>query len=161
MLELEEIGHGVTRYKDREGTLLTGYYAIRLQRSTQSYDVIHQIIYAIETGHLADGLKQGRWQVRYYKEEDALDYDISYQEGYLNGPLTVYGPDQRVRYQTNFVHGNGPWKFFFGNAKLKVEGILQDGQPDGLWQYRTADGRPEKQLLYQQGTLLSTIPAPN
>lgn len=161
MLEMEEAGHGVTRYKDRTGTLLSGYYAIWLQRSVRSFDVTHEVTYAIETGHLANGLKHGQWQVRYCEQEEALNYDVSYQEGHLHGPFTVYDLDQRVQYKTSFVHGNGRWKFFFGNAKLKVEGMLQDGQPDGLWQYRTANGRPEKQLLYQQGTLLNTTPAPN
>ncbi|MDG1776057.1 MAG: toxin-antitoxin system YwqK family antitoxin [Crocinitomicaceae bacterium] len=96
-------------------------------------------------GNYVEGNRDGLWK-EYYLNGHIGD-EINYKGGNRDGLHKMYhvpstsewnGKDQRrLMYIINMKDDgfHGPYKSFYENGNLKVEGNYIDGNPDGIWKY--------------------------
>lgn len=135
------------------GALLDGYYRIIYRSQTKTVDQVDEYVSAWATGHFQQGKYAGYWTTHFFGDSAGLDYCEHYQAGMLDGPFTVYNPDHTVRYQTTFQHGNGVWKSYYHNGKVRVVGSYQNGRMQGVWTTYGTNSQVQERNVYIQGVL--------
>ena len=146
-------------FREEPGKLLDGFFIVFYEREARTLDATHDYFYMNQTGHFRHGLMQGTWRAEYTLPDTGLNYTETYKDGLINGPLTVYNADKTIHYQAALENGTGRWKSFYATGKPELEGDYRAGREQGTWVRYGPDGRIEEQLVYDNGTLLRTIPA--
>ena len=149
----------VFSFREEAGELLDGLFAVFYQRAGSPSDVPSLYTFLTRIGYFRHGLMQGTWRAEYVQPGTGLNYTETYKDGLINGPLTVYNADKTIHYQAALENGTGRWKSFYATGRPELEGDYRAGREHGTWLRYGPDGRIEEQLVYDNGTLLRTIPA--
>ena len=119
-------------------------------------------------------------EIRFYPNGDTLSV-TPMLKGAVNGVVSNYHKDNRLKEQISFVNGkqNGVFRRFDAEGVLVFEGSLVDGKktgvwttwydevqmeeqrnytddvPDGKWTYWYIDGSPKREEVYEAGKLIA------
>lgn len=119
--------------------------------------------------HFADGIKEG--YERHYYPDGTLRKEIMFREGLEQGLAKEYGEDGRVitliTYKSGFIvdrqvinrydgsgHKHGPWKFFYDNGIVRMEGTYRRGLEDGYFKEYDREGNLIGMMKYDNGRLV-------
>jgi antitoxin component YwqK of YwqJK toxin-antitoxin module len=93
-----------------------------------------------------------------YFENGQISFERNYQNGFLNGHCVEYNPQGKVlirwHYKNNLKHGD--YLRNWPNGNKMEEGKYHEGKQDGLWNFYSENGVPEKSIVFQNGTVIST-----
>lgn len=142
-------------YCKEDGTPLNGYYHVFYERPLPSTDVGETYIFMSRVGRYTSGIEQGEWDT-YPPHDEIMHYSETYKDGLLEGPFIVYDQRSSVYYQTTFRNGNGLWKSFYVNGKLRIGGYYQNGLEQGIWREYNRNGSIKEEITYERGLTSKT-----
>lgn len=92
----------------------------------------------------------GKWV--YFHDNGAKSSEGEHdKEGQRQGAWKLYFPDGKLMGEGFFEKGNGDYKEYHDNGKLKLEGKVVKGKNEGRWNYYYEDGSLEGFCDYEQG----------
>jgi len=108
-------------------------------------------------GNYKEGLRIGRWKIfsrttPYIEEQGfkgGLHCDYFYKENYDTKDIEIISKD---KYSDGIL--NGPYKVYYYNGNLELEGSYVDGKKDGLWKTYSFQGELKTEEQYKDGKLI-------
>jgi len=82
-------------------------------------------------GFMVYGKRHGRWL--YFNRDGQLIREENYEQGVLDGPLTIYDDEGNVLFTTNFKNGTGEYRHY-RNGVMRERGQMINGLRTGEWQ---------------------------
>jgi len=101
-------------------------------------------------GNYENNKPVGRWTYFHDNGEKSSEGDHD-NEGQRQGAWKLYFPDGKLMGEGYFEKGNGDYKEYHDNGKLKLEGKVVKGQNQGRWSYYYEDGVLEGYCDYEEG----------
>ncbi|MES2690374.1 MAG: hypothetical protein V4658_08225 [Bacteroidota bacterium] len=133
------------KYTDKSGKVFS--------EAKSSGNKLHYVLYSeyrnkTMEGDLANGDETGTW--KYYTENGALEYELTYEKGKREGLMKYYYPNGKLQYQLMYTNNEreGYYRSVFKNGKTETEGYYCEGNRCGAWIYYNANGTISSKTFY-------------
>lgn len=141
--------NGVWTYYNEDGTVQSKGKEVNGQREGE-WIIYHPNGEIAAKGFYQNGKQVGKWT--YYHDNGMVSEEgVMTQDGVKDGVWKMYYRSGQYKGESTYVNGEGEYKEYYENGKLKAIGKIVNDKNEGVWKYYYQTGELEGTCSYVNG----------